>query len=98
MASTSPARCFGRAASSFGANAPRACLAPLKLILRGSTLFSAAATAITVRSRLYARRWTQISFSTIPGVLQRRMAIFMGDLLDRLSCYPDHLLSYRSAL
>src|SRR5262245_44397577 len=33
-AATSPARCWGRAASSFGANAVTACLAPLKLIAR----------------------------------------------------------------
>jgi IS5 family transposase len=44
------------AASNFGANAVRVCLAPLKLISRGSTSFSLAATAMTVRSRLYAIR------------------------------------------
>ena len=39
------------AASIFGANAVTACLAPLKLTCRGSIPFSAAATAISVRSR-----------------------------------------------
>src|SRR5207253_7894 len=46
----------GPRASSFGANAVRACLAPLKLIARGATAFSRAATAMAVRSRLYASR------------------------------------------
>src|SRR5262249_26173991 len=51
IAPTSLARCSGRAASRFAANAVRACFAPLKLILRGSTLLSLAATAMTVRSK-----------------------------------------------
>ena len=42
----------GRAASIFGAKAVKACLAPLKLIVRGSMSFSLAATAMTVRSKL----------------------------------------------
>src|SRR3954470_15590269 len=60
-ASIKAGRSTGRADSIFGANAVTACLAPLKLTRRGSIPCSAAATAITVRSRLYARRWAQIS-------------------------------------
>src|SRR5262249_26227237 len=68
-ASTNPTRCSGSAASNFGANAVRICLAPLKLSARGSTSLSAVDTAITVRSRLYASKCAQISFSTIAGGL-----------------------------
>ena len=46
----------GGAASILGAKAVTACLAPLKLTWRGSRSFSCAATAITVRSKLYASR------------------------------------------
>ena len=56
IASINGARSSGRAASSFGAKAIKACLAPLKLTFRGSMSFSLAATAMTVRSKLYASR------------------------------------------
>src|SRR3954471_1888244 len=83
-ASTNAGRSPGRAASIFGANAATACLAPLKLTSRGWIPAPAAAAAMTVRSRLYATRWAQISFSTISGVLHRRTSIFITDLSDRM--------------
>jgi hypothetical protein len=66
IASIKSARSFGRAASIFGANAVKTCLAPLKLTWQGSMPFPLAATAMTVRSKLYASRCVQISFSVHP--------------------------------
>ena len=72
-----------RAASIFrGEGAVTACLAPLKLTCRGSISFSPAATAIAVRSTLYASRWAHISLCTISGVLHRRNSICITDLID----------------
>src|SRR3954465_14035396 len=81
----SAGRSAGRADSIFGANAVTACLAPVKLTWRGSRPFSPAATAITVRSRLYASKWAQISLRTISGVLHRRTSICIVDLIERMS-------------
>ena len=70
----------------------------LKLTWRGSRPFSPAATAITVRSRLYARRWAQISLRTISGALHRRTSICIVALIERISTSPSHLRSYRSPI
>ena len=77
----------------FGANAVNVCFAPLKLTWRGSRPFSLAATAITVRSRLYASRWAQISLRTISCVLHRRTSICIVALIERMSTSPSHLRS-----
>jgi hypothetical protein len=46
---------------------------------------------MTVRSRLYASMWAQISFWTISGVLQRSMSILIIDLIERMSTSPCHI-------
>src|ERR1700740_1959197 len=96
IASINAARFLGRSDSIFGANAVTICLAPLKLTWQGTMSFSLAATAITVRSKLYASRCVQISFSTMSGVLQRRISICIVDLIERSSNSPDHLRSYHA--
>ena len=73
-------------------------LGPLKLIFRGSVSLSASATAMTVRSRLYASRCAQISLRTISGVLHRSTSIFIVDLIERISTSPSHLRSYNSPI
>jgi hypothetical protein len=53
------------------ANSFMVCNVPLKLKSRGVQPISSAARAISVRIRLYASKWAQISLRTISGVLHR---------------------------
>src|SRR5581483_10642740 len=76
--------------SSNGWNASKVCIAPVKLIVRGATPCRAAAWAITVRIRLWARMCAHTSLRTSSGVLHLSSRICIADFRDRRSSSLCH--------